>query len=46
VHEGDVVTAEGEIMHSLSARALSRPQPLLHCPRALIKSGNAYTTGI
>ena len=34
------------IMHSPSARALSRPRPLLHCPGALIKSRNAHTTGI
>ena len=33
-------------MHLPSARALSRSQPLLHHPRALIKSRNAHTTGI
>jgi len=27
-------------------RSPSRPQPLLHRPRALIKSRNAHTTGI
>ena len=31
-------------MHSPSARALSRPQPLLHRPRAL-KPRNAHKTG-
>ena len=35
----------GQIMHSPLARALSRPQPLLHCPRAL-KPRNAHKTGI
>jgi len=34
------------IMHSPSAHALSRPQPLLHHPHALIKSRNTHTTGI
>ena len=34
------------LMHSPSARALSRPRPLLHRPRALIKPRNAHTTGI
>jgi len=33
-------------MHSPLARALFRPRPLLHCPRALIKPRNAHTTGI
>ena len=49
----DLVSARGQcsnglerIMHSPSARALSRPQPLLHRPRALIKSRNAHTTGM
>jgi len=35
-----------QLMHSPSARALSRPQPLLHRPHALIKPRNAHTTGI
>ena len=34
------------VMHSPSARALSRPRPLLYHPRALIKPRNAQTTGI
>jgi len=34
------------IMHSPSARALPRPWPLLHHPRAQIQFRNAHTTGI
>ena len=33
-------------MHFPSARALSRPRPLLHRPCVLIKSRNAHTTGM
>jgi len=34
------------LMHSPSAHALSRPQLLLHRPRALIKPHSTHTTGI
>jgi len=37
VHEGDVVTVEGEIMHEPNASAFNRSRPLLHCPSALTK---------
>ena len=44
MHSGNPVNSLGRIMHSPSARALSRPRPLTRLP-SCIKTRNALQTG-